>query len=127
MEFVLPSIIGVIGCIISLIILHFSWISKLKWTAKIEETKANKELRVARIKAPRPKVKRMPKNWVDQIQTAIELLGNEDVQKLLEIFQGREEDLGENKILKTILELGQNFLSGYEEGRQQEQPETTAY
>lgn len=128
-DIIIASIISVIGAVISLIILHFSWISKLKWTAKIEEIAKEKEIKVARIKQPRPKFKRMPKNWIDQLSTAMELLGNEKVQKLIGLFSESEEEFGDNKVIQTLIDLGQNFLSGYQEGKQlhEQEPTESAY
>lgn len=127
-EIVYASLISGFFAIICIVILHFSWISKLKWNVKVEEMKLNKEIKVARIKQPKTKMRRMPKNWIDQLQGAMELLGNEKVQELLGVFEGKEEDIQDNKVLSTLLQLAEGFMSGVQQGQmQQEQPTGGAY
>jgi len=123
-EIVYASIISGVFAVICIITLHFSWVSKLKWNVKVEEIKHDKEIKVARIKQPKPKYKRMPKNWIDQMQTAMELLGNDKVQELLGVFEGREEEVADNKVLSTLLELGRGFMEGVQQGQQQQEQQS---
>jgi len=126
-EIVYGAVISGVFAVICIVILHFSWVSKLKWNVKVEQLKLDKEIKVARIKQPKPRYKRMPKNWMDQLQGAMELLGNEKVQELLGVFEGKEEDIADNKVLSTLLQLAQGFMQGTQEAQMQQEPTSGAY
>lgn len=123
----LAAILTPILSIIPIAAMGIVWRFKLKWTLQanqIERQMKQEELKhdvkIAKLKHPQPKTKRMPQNWVGQLKEFIDLLGNDQVRDVLNVLSGKEEEISEdNKLLQQFLPLAKAFIGGMAEGQEQ--------
>lgn len=128
MELLLVSIISGIFAVISLIILHFSWKSKIMITQEIEQIRAEKELKIAKYKRP-AKPKRLPKGYQNQLTDLVEIIGKvepETLNKVVDLLQGNETGT-DNKLIETLLPLASNFLQGMSENTEYKQEQLPTF
>jgi len=109
---IITAIIGGVFTICSILLLQRGWERKLALTIQAEEIKSQAEVKIAKIKQPTVKNRRMPKNYVSQITELVEILGDERVQDLIGLFQDKQSDIsGDNKLINTLIPIAQGFLS----------------
>jgi len=121
------SIISGLFGVIMVTLLHFSWTYKLKMTVQAEEIQRQRaidlkkyDVKMAKIKSPM-RTKRLPKGYRNQLSDLLDLLGDEQIQGIVQSLSGHQEDYSDNKILNTLLPLAQGFLNAQQE-KQQELP-----
>ena len=118
------------GCfgVIFLLGLTLSWRYKLKLTMEAEEIKKeqaiqlkNYDLKMAKLRNP-TKIKRLPRGYQNQLMDMFDLLGDERVQEMMTVLQGKLEDIRpDNKLINTLMQLAPSFLEGLQRGTQTKQ------
>jgi len=126
-ELVQISIISGCFALLCILGLALSYRYKLKLTLNANEWERQRmreqrrtDVKLAKIKNPQKTLKRMPKGFKDQIMDFLEMMGDERVAGLMEMFSEKGEELPtENKIINAIIPLAEGFLGRMEE----EEPE----
>lgn len=112
LELIITALTGGIFSIIAILLLQRGWERKLALTIQAEEVKAQADVKIARIKQPTIKNRRMPKGYKDQIVELVALLGDERIQDLIGLFSEKQEDISnDNKLINTLIPVAQGFLA----------------
>jgi hypothetical protein len=122
-ELVYVSIISGVFGLCAIILLHLSWRHKLQMTIQAEEISKQRDIKIAKIKNP-VKTRRLPRGTRNQLLELLDLLGNEQVQELVQTLAGRPEETEGNSLIKMLMPLAEGFLNARQE--QQQTPQIAA-
>ena len=109
---IITAVISGIFALFSIVLLQRGWERKLALTLQAEEVKAKANVKIAQMKTPGIRNRRMPKNYKDQILELVQLLGDEKIQDILGVLTEKEEEVsGDNKLINSLLPIAQGFLA----------------